>query len=109
MLVQVTLAALPGRRGVPRDDVAALVQALRGEDVEVQGLMAVGPPGPPEASRPGFRSVSRLAGDLGLPVVSMGMTDDLEVAVAEGSTMVRVGRALFGDRPTPAARHGPDG
>ena len=63
------------------------------------GLMAVGPPGPPEGARPGFREVRRLADDLALPVRSMGMTDDLEVALSEGSTMVRVGRALFGDRP----------
>jgi len=56
-------------------------------------------PGPPEASRTGFASVSRLADQLDLEVRSMGMTDDLEVAVAEGSTMVRLGRALFGSRP----------
>jgi uncharacterized pyridoxal phosphate-containing UPF0001 family protein len=65
----------------------------------VAGLMAVGPPGPPEGSRTGFRAVSLLADALDLPVRSMGMTEDLEVAVAEGSTMVRIGRGLFGDRP----------
>ena len=43
--------------------------------------------------------MTRLADPLGLDVRSMGMTDDLEVALAEGSTMVRVGRALFGARP----------
>ena len=42
---------------------------------------------------------AHLARQLGLPEVSMGMTDDLEVALSEGSTMVRVGRALFGERP----------
>ncbi len=61
--------------------------------------MAVGPPGPPEGSRAGFTLVSRLADRLDLPVRSMGMSDDLEVALAEGSTMVRLGRALFGARP----------
>jgi hypothetical protein len=99
ILVQVDVAGLPGRGGVPPVDVADLVAALRGEDLDVAGLMAVGPPGPPEDARPGFRAVRRLADDLGLPVRSMGMTDDLEVALSEGSTMVRVGRALFGDRP----------
>jgi len=59
----------------------------------------VGPPGPPEGARAGFREVRRLADDLDLAVRSMGMTDDLEVALSEGSTMIRVGRALFGDRP----------
>jgi len=61
--------------------------------------MAVGPAGPPELARPGFRAVSALADRLGLVERSMGMTDDLDVAVEEGSTMVRVGRGLFGVRP----------
>ena len=59
----------------------------------------VGPTGPPELARPGFRRLAALADRLGLPERSMGMTDDLEVAVQEGTTMVRVGRALFGPRP----------
>jgi hypothetical protein len=78
------------------------VAVLRAEDLVVAGLMAVGAPGPPAASRPGFALVSSMADALGLPVRSMGMSDDLEVAVSEGSTMVRLGRALFGDR-APAA------
>ena len=99
VLVQVDVAGLPGRGGVPPAEVADLVAALRDEDLDVAGLMAVGPQGSPEGARPGFREVRRLADDLALPVRSMGMTDDLEVALSEGSTMVRVGRALFGDRP----------
>ena len=99
VLVQVDVAGIAGRGGVPEDEVAALVTALREEPLDVAGLMAVGPPGPPEDARPGFRRVARLADDLGLGVRSMGMTDDLEVALSEGSTMIRVGRALFGDRP----------
>ncbi len=99
VLVQVDVAGLPGRGGVPPNRVAGLVAALREEDLEVAGLMAVGPPGPPEDARGGFREVSGLADTLDLPVRSMGMTDDLEVALSEGSTMVRLGRALFGDRP----------
>jgi len=104
VLVQVDVAGLPGRGGVPPGGVRDLVGSLRNEDLEVAGLMAVGPPGPPEGSRRGFREVSRLADELALPVRSMGMTDDLEVALAEGSTMIRVGRALFGDRPPRTAR-----
>ncbi len=99
VLVQVDVAGLPGRGGVPPNRVGALVAALRDEGLEVAGLMAVGPPGPPEEARRGYREVSGLADALDLPVRSMGMTDDLEVALAEGSTMVRLGRALFGDRP----------
>ncbi|MBV8464251.1 MAG: alanine racemase, partial [Acidimicrobiales bacterium] len=106
VLVQVDLAGLPGRRGVGATEVPALVDVLGREGVEVKGLMAVGVPGPPEASRSGFRRVVGLADELGLEVRSLGMSDDLEVAVEEGSTMVRVGRALFGDRPPPGARPG---
>ena len=93
------MAGLPGRGGVPPAEVPGLVASLRGEDLDVAGLMAVGPPGPPEAARAGFREVRRLADALDLGVRSMGMTDDLEVALSEGSTMVRLGRALFGERP----------
>jgi uncharacterized pyridoxal phosphate-containing UPF0001 family protein len=98
VLVQVDVAGLPGRRGCPPGGVAELVAALSDLDLDVAGLMAVGPPGPPEAARTGFASVSSLADSLDLAVRSMGMSDDLEVALSEGSTMVRLGRALFGER-----------
>ena len=107
ILVQVDVAGLPGRGGCPPDAVADLVRGLCEEDLDVAGLMAVGPPGPPEAARPGFVRVSNLADEMDLPIRSMGMTDDLEVALSEGSTMVRLGRALFGERPlrpTPSAQ-----
>ncbi len=103
VLVQVDVAGLPGRGGVAPEDVPDLVRALGDEDLDVRGLMAVGPPGPPAGARSAFTLVSRLADRLDLPERSMGMSDDLEVAVAEGSTMVRLGRALFGARP-PARR-----
>lgn len=107
VLVQVRLtdddpAARPtgaGRNGCTTDEVPALVERLCALGLDVRGLMAVGPPGPPELARPGFRAVSALADRLGLVERSMGMTDDLDVAVEEGSTMVRVGRGLFGARP----------
>jgi hypothetical protein len=56
---------------------------------------------PPEATAAAaaFRVVGQVADALGLPERSMGMSDDLESAVAAGSTMVRIGRALFGERP----------
>jgi uncharacterized pyridoxal phosphate-containing UPF0001 family protein len=62
--------------------------------------MAVGDAGSPERSRLGFRLLTELADRLELAERSMGMSADLEVAVEEGSTMVRIGRALFGDRPS---------
>lgn len=105
ILVQVDVASLggvsspPGRGGCPPGTAEALVGKVRERGLEVVGLMAVGPPGPPELARRGFRWLRSLATDLGLAEVSMGMSDDLEVAVEEGSTMVRLGRALFGGRP----------
>jgi uncharacterized pyridoxal phosphate-containing UPF0001 family protein len=98
VLVQLNVSGEPQKHGARAEDVPALVDELRGLGLDVRGLMAVGPTGPPEAARPGFRAVTELADRLLLPVRSMGMTDDLEVAVQEGSTMLRIGRALFGER-----------
>ena len=64
--------------------------------------MGVGPAGPPAGARPGFELLVALADAFELPERSIGMSGDLEVAVACGATMVRVGRDLFGDRPVPA-------
>jgi len=99
VFVEVSLAELPGRRGVAIGEAPGLVERLQGLGLQVEGLMAVGPPGGPERARPGFRALSELRRQLGLSQLSAGMTDDLEVAVEEGTTMVRVGRALFGSRP----------
>jgi len=99
VLVQVNVSGEPQKHGARAADVPALVEAFAGLGLDVRGLMAVGPTGPPEAARPGFRALVQLADRLALPVRSMGMTDDLEVAVEEGSTMLRIGRGLFGPRP----------
>ena len=73
--------------------------AFRKMGLDVLGLMTVGPTeGGPEAARPGFAAVRAMVDRLGLAWCSMGMTDDLEVAVQEGATQVRVGSALFGPR-----------
>lgn len=99
VLVQVAFSGDAGRPGCEPAAVPALVGTLGGLGLAVRGLMVVAPRGEAEA-RAAFRLVRRLADDLGLPIRSMGMTEDLELAVAEGSTMVRIGRALFGDRPS---------
>jgi uncharacterized pyridoxal phosphate-containing UPF0001 family protein len=101
VLVQVDTTGLPGRNGCPPEGVGDLVARLVDVGLDVRGLMTVAAPGE-AAAREAFGSVGRLADRLGLEERSMGMTDDLEAAVAAGSTMVRVGRALFGDRPPPA-------
>jgi PLP dependent protein len=100
VLVQVDTTGDPGKGGCALDDAPQLVDRARRAELEVLGLMTVGPTGqPPEAARPGFRAVRQLVDELGLAVCSMGMSDDLEIAVNEGSTEVRLGTALFGERP----------
>jgi PLP dependent protein len=99
VLVQLNLSGEPQKGGCVPADAPALVTEGRELGLDVQGLMGVGPAGPPEAARPGFRQLVTVADELDLPVRSMGMSGDLEVAVQEGSTMVRVGTDLFGPRP----------
>jgi hypothetical protein len=99
VFVEVEVSGRPGRNGCPPADVPGLVRTLRGLDLDVRGLMVVAPPGTAHVARTAFRTTAGLAGDLGLDELSMGMTQDFEVALEEGSTMVRVGRALFGSRP----------
>ena len=99
VLIQVDTAAQDGKGGWPIDALDELVTVVRDSALTLDGLMTVGPTGaPPEAARPGFRAVRAEVDRLGLAVCSMGMTGDLEVAVAEGSTQVRIGTALFGPR-----------
>lgn len=99
VLVQVDISGEPQKGGCAPTEVPFLVRALGDEGLDVRGLMAVGPTGPPEASAEPFRRLVGLADELALPVRSIGMSGDLEVAVAAGSTMVRVGTGLFGPRP----------
>jgi len=100
VMVQVSPAGEPDKGGCPAADVPRLVERASALGLTVVGLLAVGPTeGGPEAARPGFRRVRALADELGIATCSMGMTDDLEVAVEEGATQVRLGSALFGPRP----------
>lgn len=105
VLVQVDTTGEPGKGGCPIDDVDELADQVRSLGLRLEGLMTVGPTdGGPAAAAPGFRRTRAAVDRLGLAVCSMGMTADLEVAVGEGATLVRVGSALFGARPT----HVPD-
>jgi len=98
VLVQVETTGLPGRNGCAHDGTAELVAQLGDLGLDVRGLMTVAAPGE-NAAKEAFGTLARLADRLGLEERSMGMSDDLEAAVAAGSTMVRIGRALFGERP----------
>jgi pyridoxal phosphate enzyme (YggS family) len=98
VLVQVNVSGASSQGGCAPDRVATLVADCRAEQLEVRGLMAIGAQGGPDVVQRGFRTVRELADDLGLPERSMGMSSDLELAIAEGSTSVRIGSALFGAR-----------
>ncbi len=98
VLVQVGTTGEEGKGGCPVADVPALVEACRSAGLAVRGLMTVGPTDPDVSPGPGFVMVRGLVDRLGLEVCSMGMSDDLEIAVDAGSTMVRIGRSLFGPR-----------
>ncbi len=94
-----------GRSGL----LASMLAASQLPRLEVRGLMTMAPWTADEAVlRRVFLGLARLREDLAaagagaLPELSMGMTDDFEIAIEEGATMVRIGRALFGDRPTGA-------
>lgn len=99
VMVQVDLSGEPSKRGCPPDAVDELVARLSDEGLVVGGLMGIGPMAEPAAARPGFALLRGLVDRLGLAECSMGMSGDLEVAVDEGSTMVRIGTDLFGPRP----------
>lgn len=109
VLLQVNLSGEQTKSGVAERDLPALLDAIAAlRNLELRGLMTIPPPvEDPEDSRGWFRGLrelrDRCASRLGLPLpdLSMGMTDDFEVAVEEGATLVRIGRAIFGERPAP--------
>ncbi len=96
VLVEVNLAEEPQRGGVAPSDCAELVDSLRSLGLNVEGLMTVAPQfGEP---RKWFESLRVLAEGLNLVELSMGMSGDYEAAIAEGSTILRVGSSIFGGR-----------
>ncbi|TAJ17203.1 MAG: YggS family pyridoxal phosphate-dependent enzyme [Dehalococcoidia bacterium] len=100
--LEVNVAGEAQKQGISPDALPELLRAARAcEVIEVRGLMTVAPHlGDPEAVRPVFRALRELAQAHGLAGLSMGMTEDYSVAIEEGATVVRVGRAIFGARPT---------
>ena len=102
VLLQVNIAAEPQKQGVAPREVDALVEAAgEATNLRLRGLMTIAPmAADPEDVRPVFRELRELAEHFELPELSMGMTDDFEVAIEEGATLVRVGRAIFGERTT---------
>ena len=99
IMLQVNSTNEPDKGGCEPGDVEALCTKALSLGLHVAGLMTVGPTvSDATATRNAFRLLSKIAKDLGLKELSMGMTGDLEIAVEEGSTAVRIGSGLFGAR-----------
>ena len=106
LYVEVNVSGEHAKAGVTPGGLPSLLHAMTAAGLKAAGLMTVAPvSGSPDDARPVFAELARLARRHGLPGLSMGMSDDFEVAVEEGATAVRVGRAIFGERSS--FREGP--
>jgi pyridoxal phosphate enzyme (YggS family) len=103
VMIEVKLSEEEAKHGVDPAELPALIAAVRAcPSLKLRGLMTMPPwSEDPEAPREVFRKLRELAGEHALPELSMGMSNDLETAIEEGSTCVRVGTALFGRRTKP--------
>ena len=99
--VQVNIAGEPSKAGIAPSGLAAFIASVRPlSGLAIVGLTAMPPlVDNPENSRPHFHALAQLARTLELSGLSMGTTADFEAAIEEGATLVRVGTALFGERP----------
>jgi PLP dependent protein len=105
--IQVNVSGEGSKSGVRPDEVLALAKAVSPlTGIRLRGLMAIPEPTPDiRLQRARFRQIRELKDEIlsrgiALDTLSMGMSDDLEAAIAEGATLVRVGRAIFGERPS---------
>lgn len=99
VLLEVNIGEEAQKSGVLPADAEALARQVRGFDaLRLRGVMAIPPAGETEEARRWFRELRKLRDALGVTELSMGMTHDFEVAIEEGATIVRVGRAIFGER-----------
>jgi hypothetical protein len=97
ILVEVNFGGEVTKGGVTPDDSAALLDAIASlPAVRLRGIMAMPPPD--SDPRPHFQAARKLAAARHLPELSMGMSADYEAAIEEGSTLIRIGTAIFGDR-----------
>lgn len=103
IMLEVNIAQEPSKSGFAPQEVAGAYRTLKDlPELSIVGLMTIAPDvANPEEVRPVFRQLRELRDELGLKELSMGMTNDFEVAIQEGATSVRIGRALFGSRQQP--------
>jgi PLP dependent protein len=99
VLIEVNIGNEPQKNGAVPADVASLAQQIaKLPNLSVRGLMTIPPVGTPDDARRYFRELRAMRDTLGLQELSMGMSHDFETAIEEGATIVRVGRAIFGER-----------
>jgi pyridoxal phosphate enzyme (YggS family) len=101
VMIEVKLSPEDTKVGAAPEELPGLIDAIRGcPNLKLTGLMTMPPWNPdPETTRPFFRRLAELARIHQLPKLSMGMSHDLEAAIEEGATHIRIGTALFGPRP----------
>jgi hypothetical protein len=99
-LLQVNISGEASKSGFSPSEVSEAAERISDLPyLEVKGLMTIAPlVNDPEEIRPVFRQLRLLRDSLGLEHLSMGMTDDFEVAIEEGATILRIGRAIFSER-----------
>ena len=100
VLIQVNVSAESTKSGVAAGEVASLAQSMKGlNGIRLRGLMAIPEPGADRSRYAEVRKLfEQLKDEFALDTLSLGMSDDMDVAIAEGSTMVRIGTAIFGAR-----------
>jgi pyridoxal phosphate enzyme (YggS family) len=100
VLIQVNVSGEASKSGVQPQDAAALARVVASlPRLKLRGLMVIPEPGAPRARyREAKRLFDAMRSELAIDTLSMGMSADLDVALAEGSTMVRIGTAIFGQR-----------
>ncbi len=103
VMIEVKLSEEESKSGAPESEIPAVVASIRASaNLKLRGLMTVPPwSEDPELSRPYFAKLAALAAHHGIEELSMGMSHDLETAIEEGATWIRVGTALFGRRIKP--------
>ncbi len=106
VMIEVKLSGEESKEGASPEELPKLIEGIRAcPNLTLTGLMTMPPwNDDQEVTRPYFRKLAELARQHGLEKLSMGMSHDLEAAIEEGATLVRVGTALFGPRPKPGPK-----
>lgn len=98
VLIQVDMNNRPQQGGCSLEEVPELIEFASSKGLKVDGLMTIGVDQDVEATKRAFAGLAKLAESMGLREISMGMSDDYEIAIDHGATILRVGRGIFGER-----------